>query len=381
MVVLFIRAWANAPFIEEHALSISEYVRVIDLSIEIEKAKFGIVYKEDLSKLSNNYSRHSIIIGSPIWRFGIHDFLLKYSINRFVRNILNHEKCIDIVHLNVRNKYTIPILFNKRLQDSTFFLTEHFSFYHRFLLEDRMDKEKIINSAKLWFNNEKLKKIFPVSKQLSDVLISDWGVDEQKIKVVPNVANPFFHYTDKSSQTDTFKICMVAFWEFPKNPFLFFDALSILNGSIHDHIFIEIVGDGSLIDEMKNYTNRKIPNISIKFSGRQDKHYISKLFSSSDLFVHPSDMENLPTVIIESLCVGCPVLSNKINGIPELINNENGRLSNLKDPKDMSVKLAFMIQNINLFDRKLISKKALKMYSRSQVGKLIVEEYGIRIHS
>ena len=37
MVVLFIRAWANAPFIEEHALSISEYVRVIDLSIEIDR--------------------------------------------------------------------------------------------------------------------------------------------------------------------------------------------------------------------------------------------------------------------------------------------------------------------------------------------------------
>ena len=150
---------------------------------------------------------------------------------------------------------------------------------------------------------------------------------------------------------------------------------------MNDRIVVEVVGDGSLVDEMKNYANRKIPNISIKFSGKQNKHYISKLFSSSDLFVHPSDMENLPTVIIESLCVGCPVLSNEINGIPELITNENGRLSNLKDPKDMSVKFDFMIQNINLFDRKLISKKALKMYSRSQVGRLIVEEYGIRSNS
>lgn len=99
-------------------------------------------------------------------------------------------------------------------------------------------------------------------------------------------------------------------------------AFSKLTG---DHQLF-IVGEGSFLDEMKTkyaYDNRIIflgfsPN-PIEFIKQSDVF----VFSS----IHPT--ESLPTVIIEALYCGKPVISNAIGGIPEMIVDDNGHVGGL----------------------------------------------------
>jgi len=55
-------------------------------------------------------------------------------------------------------------------------------------------------------------------------------------------------------------------------------------------------------------------------------------YNAADVFVMPSLEENLPNVIIESLCCGTPVVAFAVGGIPELIEvGQNGFLAQRGD--------------------------------------------------
>jgi glycosyltransferase involved in cell wall biosynthesis len=59
-----------------------------------------------------------------------------------------------------------------------------------------------------------------------------------------------------------------------------------------------------------------------------DERMLALAYNAADVLVMPSLEENLPNVIIESLCCGTPVIAFKTGGIPELIqNDENGFLA------------------------------------------------------
>ena len=74
-----------------------------------------------------------------------------------------------------------------------------------------------------------------------------------------------------------------------------------------------VVGDGPLRDHLQ-----EVPNI--EFTGRKDADEVYRILSSARFLVIPSEwFENNPLSVIESLCLGTPVLGADIGGIPELI--------------------------------------------------------------
>ncbi len=89
---------------------------------------------------------------------------------------------------------------------------------------------------------------------------------------------------------------------------------------------------------------------------------------AANIFVLPSvvdpegGMDNLPTVIMEAMATGLPVVSTKIGGIPEMvIENETGFLV---EPGD-AVALANVIENL-ISDPALAQKMGRAGYERAQ---------------
>lgn len=84
-----------------------------------------------------------------------------------------------------------------------------------------------------------------------------------------------------------------------------------------------IIGDGPLREELE-----KVARPHIRFIGRKDWDALKKLVGESRFSVLPSECnENNPLSIIESKCLGTPVLGSHIGGIPELITNEKNGLT------------------------------------------------------
>ncbi|KKW34082.1 MAG: Glycosyltransferase [Candidatus Uhrbacteria bacterium GW2011_GWC2_53_7] len=85
-----------------------------------------------------------------------------------------------------------------------------------------------------------------------------------------------------------------------------------------------IVGSGELESEVETFTKERS---GITFYGRRSPIEVRSLMARARLLVVPSlCYENAPTVIMEALSLGTPVVASNIGGIPELIREGEGVL-------------------------------------------------------
>ncbi len=134
-----------------------------------------------------------------------------------------------------------------------------------------------------------------------------------------------FKIEGKKQQKNThepFRFFYIGQIEFHKGVLLLVDAFRQL-ALIHTAIELHIVGNGSLLPEMKE----RVSGLTHVFvHGRIPRENLPHLFQKMDITVVPSlCYENSPTVIFESFASGVPVLASDIEGVAELIqDHKNG---------------------------------------------------------
>lgn len=118
-----------------------------------------------------------------------------------------------------------------------------------------------------------------------------------------------------------------------------------------------IIGDGELRNQLRCQAARLGLSDIIVFTGpRQD---VESMLKMMDLFVLPSLWEGLPTVILESMASGVPVVATDIPGTRELIwPGETGWLARPRDP--MSLATCIIEALSNPAKRAAVAQKALQ---------------------
>lgn len=134
------------------------------------------------------------------------------------------------------------------------------------------------------------------------------------------------------------------------------------------HIKFLIAGEGELKDKLMNQINNSGLSERVVLIGQHSNIY--QFLSKIDLFVLPSLWEGLPTVILEAMAAGVPVIATDIPGTDELI--EDGVNGWLVQPKN-SIELANKIMEaINLphIRRKYVleSKQRLSRFSMDKIA-------------
>ena len=102
---------------------------------------------------------------------------------------------------------------------------------------------------------------------------------------------------------------------------------------------------------------------------------MGELYSLSDLFVLPSMAENFPNTIIEALCCGIPVVAARTGGIPEIINDSNGKLYLPGDVNGLREAIDQVILNPGSYDRLKISEHSRRIYNNRQAVDSYLEIY------
>jgi colanic acid/amylovoran biosynthesis glycosyltransferase len=88
---------------------------------------------------------------------------------------------------------------------------------------------------------------------------------------------------------------------------------------------LEIAGSGPLQNDLQKYVNDKNLSDRISFIGALPHVQISNWLKSKDIFVLPckrdkhGDMDGIPVVLMEAMAMGVPVITSRISGIPELV--------------------------------------------------------------
>ena len=121
---------------------------------------------------------------------------------------------------------------------------------------------------------------------------------------------------------------------------------------------LKIIGDGDILNELKDIAK---PNID--FLGYQNWDVIKKVESKAKFTVLGSEIyENNPLSVIESKCLGTPVLGANIGGIPELIENGvTGMTFIAGDIGDLASKIDLMWKTS--FDHKRIAIESQQKYN------------------
>src|SRR5947207_6933844 len=95
----------------------------------------------------------------------------------------------------------------------------------------------------------------------------------------------------------------------------------------------EIIGEGPLKNELRGQIERLNLQNGVVLSGAKQQREVRQRLAAANVFVLPSiidpdgGMDNLPTVIMEAMATGLPIVSTTIAGIPEMVvENETGFL-------------------------------------------------------
>jgi glycosyltransferase involved in cell wall biosynthesis len=93
----------------------------------------------------------------------------------------------------------------------------------------------------------------------------------------------------------------------------------------------------------------------------QDQRFMAIIYNSASIFIHPATEDNLPNVVAEALMCGIPVAGFNIGGMPEMIDESNGRLA---DEISASALLEVVNKSLELTGkREKISADAALRYS------------------
>lgn len=169
------------------------------------------------------------------------------------------------------------------------------------------------------FNDINLTLVSP-SQWLAD-LVNQSFLKTHPIKVINNgidlkIFKPYeSDFKEKNNIEGKFIILGVAFdWSFKKGLDVFIELSKRLDSNLYQII---LVGTNDYID-------KDLPQNIISIHRTQNQIELAKIYSSSDLLLNPTREDNYPTVNMEAIACGTPVLSFRTGGSPEIIKQETG---------------------------------------------------------
>lgn len=224
---------------------------------------------------------------------------------------------------------------------------------------------------------KRVARALPVSRHLLEAIRS-YGIDVP-FEIVPNVVDTSLFFPrddDREKETVQRRLLFVGNLEplqskgFPT----LLRALVRLNETRRDWR-LDVFGDGP---ERGSYEASAVAlgvGEQVKFHGSRPKPEIAQMMRASDLFVLPSRFDNLPCAVVEALASGLPVISTTVGGIPELVDEQSGRLVPPDDPGALAGALQSTLEDIDAFDRSAIAAAADDRYSLEVVGKRLTQIY------
>ena len=370
--VLWLTSWypsrgqpSNGDFVERHARAIAPYVPIIILLVEKDESlHYGesIVEKKEEGELivfKAYYGRSS--------RFGPLEKLLSFNKYRQIqkrvfRSIVQDYGEPQLVHVHVAMKAGLLAwrLFKKN--KIPYLLSEHWTGYYKtstpnYYTSGMLMKHwinKIINSASL---------LVTVSDQLGRTI--QQYIASVKYEVIPNVVDTA-HFNYQAFSSPVFRFIHPSYLNYQKNPEGMIEAAALLAGK--GYVF-ELYLLGNRDEKLEALAGSKgLLNKCVFIKPAVSYKEVAVQMKESSALLMFSRFENLPCVILEALCCGLPVISSRVGGIGEVINEKNGLLVENENVRELAAAMIKMMETYANYDREAISREAVKKYNYGVIG-------------
>lgn len=127
-------------------------------------------------------------------------------------------------------------------------------------------------------------------------------------------------------------------------------------------------GEGACRNNLERLRDELDLQDAVEFAG--EVHDIFEHISVAEVFVLSSDFEGMTNALLEAMCLGLPVISTKVSGAIEIIENGyNGLLVETKDEQGLADSIVKSLEDKNL--RYKLAKNAVKLASRLDIESVV----------
>ena len=126
------------------------------------------------------------------------------------------------------------------------------------------------------------------------------------------------------------------------------------------------------------YTHIKPQEVNVYIGGIIDAEQLVNVIVKSDVFVHPSYIENSPNTVCEAQLLGIPVIATNVGGVSSLIqHNENGVLVSANDVYTMASQIKSLLNNTERSEKLGINgrKTALERHNPEKLVTTLMNGY------
>jgi glycosyltransferase involved in cell wall biosynthesis len=155
------------------------------------------------------------------------------------------------------------------------------------------------------------------------------------------------------------------------------DAFKIFH-CIKPNSVLELIGDGRMFDEIKQYVEVRNLKSAVSFLGMKTNVY--QYINEADIFVLPSLYEGIPMTLIEAMGTGIPIVATNVGGIPNMLSNNKSAILTSPDAEEIANAFAYLSANEDLrnrigrsaiteslkFSSTTMSKKYMEIYENSR---------------
>ncbi len=174
------------------------------------------------------------------------------------------------------------------------------------------------------------RRVISLGGRLTDILARRCGVGTDRLVVIPNAVPETASIPVRQHHEGRASFLFVS--RFARNkgiPYLA-EAIRELNAAGYgDRMTFHLAGSGALLDWTRNHC--KAENVHIH--GRVDDDKLRELYRTCDMFVLPTLFEGMPTVVLEAMNTGMPVMVTDTGATREQVDDTNGYIIEKKSAR------------------------------------------------
>jgi glycosyltransferase involved in cell wall biosynthesis len=213
------------------------------------------------------------------------------------------------------------------------------------------------------------------SRDVAAMLQLKYNLDADRVAYIPNGVEPRFFISREYRPGETLRLLYAGTWLDQRGIFYIRDTLKRVAPQLPG-LTMTFAGCGVPAEEIQNFFGAELAGrIAVRPVVAADR--MQELYAEHDVFLFPSLMEGLPSVLLEAMATGMPVITTDTCGMPDVVEDEfNGLLIPPANAPAMEEVILRLARSVEL--RRSLGKAAretMKRYTWKRAGRQLEELY------
>ncbi|MBI3591348.1 MAG: glycosyltransferase family 4 protein [Candidatus Melainabacteria bacterium] len=209
---------------------------------------------------------------------------------------------------------------------------------------------------------------------------------KQSVEVITNgVDTEVFYPGSKknNSQNNEVQLLYISRLTWQKGIETLIHALGILKARGITNYKLTVAGDGHLKEPMFSLIDKYQIRDKVNYLGWKNLEELPDIYRTADIFILPSVMEGMPSVVLQAMATGLPIIASRVKGFEEILEeNINGLTAEYNNPREFADAIEKLIKVTELrekmsrssfekarkFSWESIAEQYLELYTKTVYG-------------